>query len=112
MLRWCSVIEYFASIAPEFWWGVLLSGCIAVASTLWKRFRHADEYFQMNWMDWCGNYAVKGIITIFVGGFTGSYVIMSAGAVLLLPFYPLAILGLLGKADDIITDIARAIRKR
>lgn len=99
-------------IRPDLWLIFSLATVIAIASTAWKRIKHPDEYPQMGWMDWCGHYALTGILVILVAGILGLKQLAAAGMLLLLPLYPIALLGILGKLDDTVTDIIRAIRRR
>lgn len=92
--------------------GLILAALIAVASTTWKRIKHADECLQMSWLDWCGHYALTGILVIIAAGILGFKPLAAAGVLLLIPLYPIALLGILGKLDDAVTDIIRAIRRR
>lgn len=38
--------------------------------------------------------------------------LMAAGTFLLFPLYPIAFLGILGKLDDVLMDVARYFRRR
>ncbi len=99
-------------VRPDLWLVLSLATVITIASTAWKRIKHPDECPQMNWMDWCGHYALTGILVIIVAGVLGLKQLAAAGVLLLLPLYPIALLGILGKLDDAATDIIRAIRRR
>jgi hypothetical protein len=99
-------------VAASFLQGVALATVIIVALTLRLRLLRHEEYKQMHWLDWCGYYALFGFLLILVGGIAGCRVVMSAGALMLLPLYPIAILGLLCKLDDMLTSFMRGWRKR
>ncbi|WP_228223316.1 hypothetical protein [Marinobacter nauticus] len=66
----------------------------------------------MNWLDWCGHFALVGIFTILISAVIGMRTLAMAGLFLLVPLYPIAILGLLGKVDDVRVSFLRAWRKR
>lgn len=66
----------------------------------------------MNWLDWCGHFALVGIGVIFIGGLAGFEALMMAGVLLVCVLYPIAILGILGRFDEMISEIIRALRRR
>jgi hypothetical protein len=99
-------------ISPDFWWGIGIATAIAIAAALRMKLFRSDEYRQMTWMDWCGHFALIGIAVILVGGLAGFKAVTAAGVILLVGLYPIAILGLLGRFDEMISEIIRAIRRR
>ena len=99
-------------VHPDFWWGVSIATTIAVAVTLRIRLFRADEYRQMTWMEWCGHYALAGILTILLSAIIGWQPLSLAGTLLLFPLYPIAILGLIGKVDDMRVSFLRGLRRR
>jgi len=97
-------------VAVSFLQGVALATAVIVALTLRLRlFRHS-EYKQMNWLDWCGYYAMMGIPVIFLGGILDYRPILAAGVLMLFPLYPIALLGLLCKLDDMLISFVRGWR--
>lgn len=96
----------------NFWAGIIIAVLIMAASTAWKRIKCADEFSHMSWMDWCGRFALQGIGVIFLGGFLDWDALMAAGVFMVCCLYPIAFLGLLGRADEMISEIVRAIRRR
>jgi len=104
--------KMFQSISPDFWWSLGMATVIAIAATVRLKIWWADEYPQMDWMDWCGHYALVGVFTILLSAVVDWKLLTAAGVFLLFPLYPIAILGLLGKLDDIRASIVRAIRGR
>ena len=96
----------------DFWVGIILAAVIAAVSVAWKRIRCADEFFQMSWMDWCGRFAIQGVGVIFAGGIVGWTPLMAAGVFMVCSLYLIAVLGLLGRFDEMFSEILRAIRRR
>lgn len=97
---------------PAVWQALLIAGITAVVLPVWHHLFPKPHHMQMGWMDWCGYYACIGVIFIMAGGTVGWMGLMAAGMFLLLPLYPLAILGILGKLDDVLMDIVRFFRRR
>lgn len=97
---------------PGFWWVIGLAVTISAASAAIKRARSPGEFLQMGWLDWCGHAAILGAITIMVSWPLGWKPLTLAGCLLLLPLYPIAILGILGRLCEAASEISRAIRKR
>ncbi len=100
------------SLNPHFWWSIGLAVTVAVAAAVRKKVKHPDEFRQMNWMDWCGHFALVGIGVIFLGGFIGVEMVMAAGIFLVFALYPIAILGIIGRLDQFIVEAVRLFRKR
>ncbi|MDF0750269.1 hypothetical protein NLU14_08505 [Marinobacter sp. 71-i] len=96
----------------DFWAGIILAVIIVAASVAWKRVKAADEFSQMSWMDWCGRFALQGVGVIFLGGIFDWMPLMAAGVFMVCSLYLIAILGLLGRFDEMISEIVRAIRRR
>lgn len=101
-----------SEINPEFLWASGVAVVIAIAATLRMRIRAPDEFKLMSWMDWCGHFALTGIAMTLAFGLIGFDILRNAGMVLVFSLYPLAILGLLGRFDEMISEIIRAIRRR
>lgn len=99
-------------ISSDFWWALIIATAIALISVLRLKLVHPDSYRQMNWMDWCGHFALTGVFVIILSVFSPWAPTVDAGVLLLFPLYPIAVLGLLGKLDDVITVLLRAIRRR
>ncbi|WP_421862493.1 hypothetical protein [Marinobacter adhaerens] len=99
-------------ISPDFWWGIGIATAIAVATIARKRFKAPDEFKQMSWIDWCGHFALTGIVVVLVGAVIDVKLLAGAGMILILGLYPLAILGLLGRFDEMLSEVVRAIRRR
>jgi hypothetical protein len=107
------VIEkMFQSISPDFWWSLGVATVIAIAATVRLKIWRADECPQMDWMDWCMHCALVGILTIFSTAIIDWEILRAAGVFLLIPLYPIALLGLLCKLDDMLTSFMRGWRKR
>ena len=104
--------KMFQSISPDFWWSLGVATVIAIAATVRLKIWRADEYPQMDWMDWCGHCALVGILTIFSTAIIDWEILRAAGVFLLIPLYPIALLGLLCKLDDMLTSFVRGWRKR
>lgn len=100
------------AISPDFWWSVGIATAIAVAAIARKRIKAPDEFIQMNWMDWCGHFALIGIAMVLVFGLTGADTLRNAGMLLIFALYPIAILGVLGRFDEMVSEVVRAIRRR
>jgi len=99
-------------IHPDFWWGVGVATAIAAAATLRLRFFRVDEYRQMSWMDWCGHYALLGIAILLLSAFVDWQPLSVAGLLLFFPLYPIALLGVIGKLDDMRASLLRDWRRR
>lgn len=97
---------------PDLWLSLGLTTVIALAAVYRIRRYRPDEYPQMNWLDWCGHFALVGIFTILISAVIGMRTLAMAGLFLLVPLYPIAVLGLLGKVDDMRVSFLRAWRKR
>ena len=98
--------------SARLWQAVGISAVTVVTLHLWRRLFPEDHHMQMGWMDWCGYYACVGALFLLVGSLAGWQNLTGAGLLLLLPLYPVAILGMLGKLDNTVTDIIRAVRRR
>ncbi|KXS55196.1 MAG: hypothetical protein AWU57_451 [Marinobacter sp. T13-3] len=91
---------------------VTLSAAIASAAVLRKRIYAADEFRQMGLLDWCGHISLIGIVTILATWPIGWMPLTVAGLFLLLPLYPIAILGVAGVLVETFSDLCSLFRKR
>lgn len=96
----------------ELLWASGISVVIAVAAVLRIRIAIPDEFELMNWMDWCGHFALIGIGVAILGGLTGARIMEVSGILLTLALYPVAILGIIGRLDQLIVEAVRLSRKR
>lgn len=94
------------------WQALGISAAVIVGLPVWRRLFPKEHHMQMGWMDWCGYYACIGALFVTAGFFGEWMALALAGGLLLIPLYPIAILGLLGRLDDTVTDIIHAIRRR
>jgi hypothetical protein len=99
-------------VSTDFIWAIMVSGLTAILLALEMRIFRKEIYDQTGWMDWCGYFALAGIPIILVGGILDLRILMAAGVLLLFPLYPIAILGLIGKLDDIRISLVRGWRER
>ncbi|WP_428398326.1 hypothetical protein [Marinobacter salarius] len=99
-------------VNPDFWWALGFAVAIAAGAAARKRFRAPDGFKQMDWMDWCGHFALIGIGMVLFFGLLGFDVLRNAGMFLVLSLFPIAILGLLGRFDGALSELIRAIRRR
>jgi membrane protein YqaA with SNARE-associated domain len=99
-------------VAEDFLWGVGLATVIAIGMILRERSSDPESYKLTTWMEWCGRFLLVGAALTIVGGVVGWRPVTAAGLVLILPIYPVAILGLVGKLDDIRSSVVREIKKR
>jgi hypothetical protein len=89
--------------------GLVIVSIIGVGLPAYHKHKGGSE---LSWMDWCGYYAMIGVAVLLASAFIQWPPLTTVGLFLLVPLYPIAILGIIGRLDEVRASAIRHWRRR